>query len=348
MSQPEGSRPVATAKATAKAVVAKPTVEQPSISTEDKQAELPSDAKAPASNTNHPAASNENSVRATTEKTTVANSKHAPASPAPDSAQAGNKSAVQAAGKRRMHTTDEKEPDDGTTGPAKASPANPSPSHSQSSVGSDLKPSKPEAWQSPDRRDIAESLSQPSAVSTAAQSHGTKEEIHPAILASTERPTTFASPGVFLPQGGDAAKGEVPAPTPGAAERAALVDRAVEDPGLSMNVLPHSAHLSIVGDTGDLSLHVRVRDGSADINVGGTMAPLFDAKAPELRTVLAGEGLHLGSFATDQRGGSQGQQGQPESARNTSDPHPLPPPRRATTATPDVHIGDDRRIHITA
>jgi hypothetical protein len=111
--------------------------------------------------------------------------------------------------------------------------------------------------------------------------------------------------------------------------------------------MPHSAHLSITGDRGDLALHVRVRDGSADVNVSGTMAPLFDAKAPEVRNVLAGEGLQLGSFATDQRGYSQGQQGHPESAPRTND-LPPPPPRRNNTLTPEVQIADDQRIHVTA
>jgi hypothetical protein len=115
-----------------------------------------------------------------------------------------------------------------------------------------------------------------------------------------------------------------------------------------MTVMPHSAHLSIASSAGDLALHVRVRDGSADVNVSGAMAPLFDSKAPEVRTALAGEGIHLGSFATNQQSSSQGQQGQPESTPKTGDAHPLPAPRRTTTSGPQVQIADDRRIHVTA
>jgi hypothetical protein len=167
-------------------------------------------------------------------------------------------------------------------------------------------------------------------------------------VAPAERPTIFAPQTAFLHANLETTVRGVSAPSPIAEERAGLIDRAINDPGLSMTVMPHTAHVSIAGDAGNLALHVRVRDGSADINVSGTMAPLFDAKAPEVRTVLAGQGLQLGSFATDQRGQSQGQQGQPENAPRTSEPHPLPPPRRASTSTPEIQSADDRRIHVTA
>ena len=115
-----------------------------------------------------------------------------------------------------------------------------------------------------------------------------------------------------------------------------------------MTVMPHSAHLAIASSAGDLALHVRVRDGSADISVSGGMAPLFDTKAPEVRTVLAGEGIQLGSFATNQQSNSQGQQRQPESTPQAADSHPLPTPRRTSTSIPEVQVTDDRRIHVTA
>jgi hypothetical protein len=127
-----------------------------------------------------------------------------------------------------------------------------------------------------------------------------------------------------------------------------LVDRAIDDPGLSVAVLPHAAHMSITSTTGDLALHVRVRDGSADVNVSGSMAPLFDSKAPEVRTVLAGEGLSLGSFGTDQRGQSQ-QHHQPSEPAARSDARPTSPNVRAPSSVPsDTDISDDRRIHVTA
>jgi hypothetical protein len=126
-----------------------------------------------------------------------------------------------------------------------------------------------------------------------------------------------------------------------------LVDRAIDDPGLSVAVMPHAAHMSITSTTGDLALHVRVRDGSADVHVSGSMAPLFDSKAPEVRTVLAGEGLNLGSFATDQRGQSQHHH-QPSEPGAPSDSRPAPASFRPTSSVAsDTDISDDH-IHVTA
>jgi hypothetical protein len=349
-SPPEASRPVATGRAPAKATIAKPTMEVTVPPDGTKQRELPSDAKTPPSGVNQSTASGETSARTTTDTTIAANSNQPPAPLAQDAGQVKTKSSVApVASKRRAGPTDDKDPEEVTAASAKPPMANPVHSLTPPSPAGQLKPSKQEASQFSAHRDAGENLSQTSSTPSAAPSHTMKEELHPAAMAPAERSGAFASQGVFLPPTGDTARGEVFQASPIAAERAALVDRAVEDPGLSMNVMPHSAHLSIASDAGDLSLHVRVRDGSADVNVSGSMAPLFDAKAPEVRTVLAGEGLQLGSFATDQRGSSQGQQqGQPESAPATQYPHPLPPPRRAATSTPEVHIADDRRIHITA
>jgi hypothetical protein len=111
--------------------------------------------------------------------------------------------------------------------------------------------------------------------------------------------------------------------------------------------MPHAAHMSILSTTGDLALHVRVRDGSADVNVSGSLAPLFDAKAPEVRTVLAGEGLNLGSFATDQRGQSQQHQ-QPAEPFARSEARAAPPTSRPTSSIArDTDLSDDH-IHVTA
>lgn len=132
-------------------------------------------------------------------------------------------------------------------------------------------------------------------------------------------------------------------------EHSAIFERAVDDPGLSVAVLPHAAHLSIVSRGGDLALHVRVREGTADVNVSGTMAPLFDAKAPEVRTVLAGEGLELGSFATGHQNGQQGQpQGQPDPSSNALPPQTGLGLRRPAPASPEVRSISEHGIHVTA
>lgn len=136
--------------------------------------------------------------------------------------------------------------------------------------------------------------------------------------------------------------------TPVAVEAASIYQRAAEDSGLAVTVLPHVAHLSFNSDDGDLSLHVRVRDGNADVNVSGSMAPIFESKAPEMRTVLANQGLGLGSFAADQHGQGRHPQQHPESV--PSEPHhahTAPAARPRTNAGESVSI-DEGRIHITA
>jgi hypothetical protein len=168
------------------------------------------------------------------------------------------------------------------------------------------------------------------------------------VLLPTTNPV-FSIPTVVAPAAvGEPRVTEPWTPSKLSANDVGLYDRAAADPGLSMTVLPHSAHLSIASSGGDLALHVRVRDGNADINVSGAMAPMFEAKAPEVRAVLAGEGLNLGSFATDQQGSQQGQQGQPEATTNPRDSHPHPAHRRTTLTGPEVQVADDTRIHVTA
>jgi hypothetical protein len=111
-----------------------------------------------------------------------------------------------------------------------------------------------------------------------------------------------------------------------------------------MTVMPHSAHMAIESSEGDLALHLRVRHGSADVTVGGSMAPLFESRAPEARAALASEGLSLGRFDLGQQGG--GQQGQPAPERPERASEPSTPYRhQATTAEP---APADGRIHVTA
>lgn len=128
---------------------------------------------------------------------------------------------------------------------------------------------------------------------------------------------------------------------------ASLSRQVAEDPELRVAVLPHAAHLSIAGKDGDLALHLRVRDGSTDVNVSGSMAPMFESKAPEMRAVLAGQGLHLGSFATDQQ---DGRQRQPE---GRSEPDADAGPGSARLARTQVgseasSTTSEGRIHVTA
>lgn len=161
--------------------------------------------------------------------------------------------------------------------------------------------------------------------------------------SSTPFPTVSlpATVAAHLPALASAAQGDGSAP---------LLQHATEDPGLSMAVLPHAAHLSLSSSSGDLSLHVRVRDGSADVNVGGSMAAMFESKAPEVRTALATQGLGLGSFATDHQG-QQGQGGGQPYAEPRPDPapaaRPQAPAHRGVTSI-DAPVSGEGRIHVTA
>lgn len=76
-----------------------------------------------------------------------------------------------------------------------------------------------------------------------------------------------------------------------------LFDQAAEDPSLRGATLGKSAHLTLeTPGAGELSLHLRVRDGVADVRVDGAAARSLDIRPDDLRTALAGEGLSLGSF----------------------------------------------------
>jgi hypothetical protein len=349
---PEASQPTPAKTSVGKAPSLRLALDPTNQDQETKSAKSNADLQTPANNAGRPVASQDTTARGTTDKPTTVAAKQTSASPVSAPSRPANRTSVQAeteANKTRAHLGDDEEPAETSAAPSTTPQTSSLPAHSLSAVSTETKPAKSEVSPPSDARKSAESSSQASLVQPApAQPQIARAEVHPAVLPTTDRPALFAPQAAFLPANGEGPLAQASASPAMAAQRAELFDRAVGDPGLSINVMPHSAHLSIAGDAGDLALHVRVRDGSADVNVSGTMAPLFDAKAPEVRTVLAGEGLQLGSFATDQRGHSQSQQGQPDSAPKTGDLPPLPQPRRASPSTPEVRSVDDRRIHVTA
>ena len=128
------------------------------------------------------------------------------------------------------------------------------------------------------------------------------------------------------------------------AHSASLAAQVVRDEGLNMTVLAHAAHMAIESPNGDLDLHLRVRQGSAEITVGGSMAHLFEARAPEARTALAGEGLALGRFDSGQPDGGQHGQPAPETPERVGE---APPPYRPNHGAP-LLTPTDGRIHVTA
>ena len=109
-----------------------------------------------------------------------------------------------------------------------------------------------------------------------------------------------------------------------------LLSEAAQDASLRLGVLTRAAHLSLhVDGAGDLALHVRVRDGTAEIRVDGAAAPLLNGHVPELRAALASEGLQLGQFDLPR-----------EQQRNGAEaPEPSERPQRPLTPEPGAADG---------
>jgi flagellar hook-length control protein FliK len=90
---------------------------------------------------------------------------------------------------------------------------------------------------------------------------------------------------------------------------------AENDSSLHVALLPQAAHLRMeVEGAGDLSLHLRMRDGFAHVTVSGAAAPLVEMRSADLRSALAGQGLSLGQLeqvtasSTTNLGDAQSQQ----------------------------------------
>ena len=128
------------------------------------------------------------------------------------------------------------------------------------------------------------------------------------------------------------------------AHAASLAAQVTRDDGLSVTVLPHAAHMSIESADGDLALHLRVRQGSAEISLGGSMAHLFTTRAPEARAALASEGLALGRFDSGQQDGGQPGQPAPETPEFSGE---TPASYRPTQGSP-LPAPTEGRIHVTA
>jgi hypothetical protein len=114
-------------------------------------------------------------------------------------------------------------------------------------------------------------------------------------------PTPHLAPHAFAPAPFDAVLASLPPPPPLPAAPSTLLAHAAEDPSLRATVMPERAVLSIdTGGAGELSLHLRVKDGVADVRVAGAAAHTVEMRPAELRAALASEGLTLGSFQSGQ------------------------------------------------
>lgn len=131
------------------------------------------------------------------------------------------------------------------------------------------------------------------------------------------------------------------------AAAAPLVAHVAEDPALQVAVLPHVAHVSIASDDGELGLHVRVKDGNAEVRIDGTMAPIFEARSSELKAVLAGEGLELGKFDLGQESAHQRAPSNPAEDGHGNRGNSRPQ-YRGPDAAPETSRTDDGHLHVTA
>ncbi len=149
----------------------------------------------------------------------------------------------------------------------------------------------------------------------------------------------------------DAVLASLPSPAPMPAAPRALLAHAVEDPSLRATVMPEHAVLSIdTGAAGELALHLRVKDGVADVRVAGAAAHTVDMRPSELRAALASEGLTLGSFQSGQPAPEHNRAGEladdDTSTRSPSRAIPAAAAAAASDSSPAAVTG--RGLHVTA
>ena len=133
-------------------------------------------------------------------------------------------------------------------------------------------------------------------------------------------------------------------------EAAAFFTQAVEDPTLYGAVMTDSAHVSLdAGAAGEITLHLRVKDGVADVRVEGAGVPSLAIHPQDLQAALASEGLSLGGFES----GQAPRDGQAQFDRSdTERPTPDAGPRTGVAAvftrpTPST-VTQGGRLHVTA
>lgn len=160
----------------------------------------------------------------------------------------------------------------------------------------------------------------------------------PATPHSAARATVAESPEAAAPTG-----------TPPPAPPPVLADR-----NLSGAVLPHAAHLSLdTREAGAIGLHLRIRDGVADLRIDGSVAETVETRSAELRLALAREGLQLGTLELSagtgdpSHAGHRGDGDRPESPGTFSPPGA--PVVTGPEAPPSPRSGDGRgSIHVEA
>ncbi len=183
------------------------------------------------------------------------------------------------------------------------------------------------------------SSARPADVASGARvSQGDSSPAHVPHHAPSAPPTPF-----------DAVLAALPPPPPAPS---ALLAHAAEDLSLHATVMPERAVLSIdAGSAGELALHLRVKDGVADVRVAGSAAHSIEIRPSELRAALASEGLTLGSFQSGQPAPEHNHPGD----RVDDDATTRQPSRAAAVTTAAAATNDSsptavasRGLHVTA
>jgi len=126
----------------------------------------------------------------------------------------------------------------------------------------------------------------------------------------------------------------VPAAPPVASPLRSLHELAAADPSLNAAAIGKNAHLRLeTGRAGDLTMHLRINDGVADIEVGGAAAEKLGMRSNELRHALAGEGLTLGQFVTRPADGT-GSDPSAQALPSATTPPPAAPGSHAASPSP--------------
>ncbi|HVR61068.1 MAG TPA: hypothetical protein VMU50_04170 [Polyangia bacterium] len=145
------------------------------------------------------------------------------------------------------------------------------------------------------------------------------------------------------------------APPPAAAP---FLAQAADDPTLQGTIMTDGAHVSLdAGAAGEITLHLRVKDGVADVRVEGAAVPALEIRQQELRVALASEGLSLGGFESGQSPARDDMPRFAPGAEPDHQPPPRPTPEPVTTgravATPGRTTATTAgttggRLHVTA
>ncbi|HUM13966.1 MAG TPA: hypothetical protein VLT82_23660 [Myxococcaceae bacterium] len=130
------------------------------------------------------------------------------------------------------------------------------------------------------------------------------------------------------------------------------------DPGLQGAILPRAAHVVLqAGPAGEVALHLRLREGVAEVRLDGQAAPALARHERVLSTELASQGLQLrldvsapvqsAAGAESLAAGAQGDRnGQPPPDDPRESSEDAPPPRGEPARTPKLR--PDGRIHVEA